>query len=82
MTRTTRDGLFVLGMGLVAVVCCFGISLAVAVGATTLLILAGLALPLAALIGISGWTIWYRSRGRATDGSTRTSRFGKDHSNE
>jgi hypothetical protein len=54
-----RDDLFVLGAAAVAVVCCFGVSLLVAAGATTVLGLAGVALPAAALIGIGGWTAWY-----------------------
>lgn len=57
---------------------CFGISLAVAAGATTLLSLVGLALSLAALIGIGGWAIWYRRRGLASVAPTRASRIGKD----
>ncbi len=49
-----RDSLFVLGTAAVAVVCCFGISLLAAAGGTAVLGFAGIALPVAALLGI-GW---------------------------
>jgi hypothetical protein len=62
-----RDSLFVLGTAAVAVVCCFGISLLAAAGGTAVLGFAGIALPVAALLGVGGWTTWYllrRSRPR------------------
>ncbi|MEO6350954.1 MAG: hypothetical protein ABIP53_09920 [Candidatus Limnocylindrales bacterium] len=59
-----RDGLFVLGTAVAAVVCCFGVSLLVAAGGASVLGLAGVALPVAALIGIGGWAAWHRVRGR------------------
>ena len=58
------SGLFVLGTAAAAVVCCFGVSLLVAAGATTVFGLAEVALPAAALIGIGGWTAWYLLRHR------------------
>ena len=73
-----RDGLLALGTGLVAVVCCLGISLAAAAGATTLLSLAGLALPLAAIVGMAAWAIWYRASWRR-HGRPRTPHVRKDH---
>jgi hypothetical protein len=57
-----RDSLFVLGTAALAVVCCFGISLLAAAGGTAVLGLAGVALPVAALLGIGGWTAWYLMR--------------------
>ena len=49
----------VVGAAAVAVVCCLGVSLLVAVGATTLLGLAGLAIPAAVRLGIAAWVAWY-----------------------
>jgi len=54
-----RDDLFALGMAAAAVVCCLGVSLLVATGGTALLGLAGVALPLAGLIGVGGWAAWH-----------------------
>ncbi len=58
------DGPVVLVAAVVAVVCCFGVSLLVAAGGTAVLGLAGVALPAAALIGIGGWAAWYVLRKR------------------
>lgn len=57
-----RDSLFVLGTAVVAVACCFGVSLLAAAGTTTFLGATGVALPIAALIGIGGWMAWYLMR--------------------
>ena len=61
-----RGDLFVLGTA-AAVVCCLGFSLLVAAGATTVLGLAGVAVPAAALIAIDGWTAWYLLRQRSQE---------------
>jgi hypothetical protein len=61
-----RGDLFVLATAAVAVVCCLGFSLLVAAGGTALLGLAGVALPVAALLGAAGWTGWYLVRRRRT----------------
>jgi hypothetical protein len=55
---------FVFGAAAVAVVCCFGASLLVAAGGTAALGFAGVALPVAVLLGIGGWTAWYVRRNR------------------
>jgi hypothetical protein len=61
-----RDSLFVLGTAAVAVVCCLGVSLLAAAGGSAVLGLAGVALPVAALLGAAGWTGWYLVRRRRT----------------
>ena len=58
------DDLFVLGTAVAAAVCCLGVSLLVAAGGTAVLGLAGVALPVAVLLGIGGWTAWYVRRNR------------------
>lgn len=64
-----RGDFFVVGTAAVAVVCCLGVSLLAAAGATTLLGIAGLGVP-AALIGVGGWIAWYLAR-RRPGGKTR-----------
>lgn len=61
-SRGTRDDLFVAGAAAVAVVCCLGVSLLAAAGGTARLGLAEVAVPVAALIGVVGWTGWYLGR--------------------
>lgn len=62
--RAPGNGLLVLSTAVVAVICCFGVSLFAAAGGTALLGLAGVALPAAALIGIGAWTVWHVIRER------------------
>lgn len=57
-----KDGLFVLGTAAAAIACCFGVSLLAAAGTTTLLGVVGVALPIAVLIGVGGWMVWYLMR--------------------
>jgi len=57
-----RDSLFVLGAAAIAVVCCVGVSLLVAAGGVALLGVVGVALPIAVLLGVGGWTAWYLRR--------------------
>ena len=57
-----KDNLVMLGVAGVAIAWCFAATIAAAAGLTTILALAGVALPLAALIGVVAWAVWYRSR--------------------
>lgn len=66
--RSTSDGLVVLGTAALAVVCCLGVSLLVAVGGAGLLAIAGVALPTAALIAFGAWTAWHPTRSRQGTG--------------
>lgn len=66
--RSTSNGLFALGAAIVAVACCFGVSLLAVAGGAGLLAIAGAALPVAALIAIAGWAAWYLAHRRQGTG--------------
>ena len=57
-----KDTLVMFGLAGVAIACCFAVSLVAATSLTTVLALAGVAFPLAAMIGVAVWAVWYRSR--------------------
>ncbi|MFN8629259.1 MAG: hypothetical protein U0838_02770 [Chloroflexota bacterium] len=66
--RSSGNGLFALGAAIVAVACCFGVSLLAAAGGAGLLAIAGAALPVAALIAIGGWAAWHLAHSRQGTG--------------
>lgn len=59
-----RVNLYVLGVASAAVACCFGVSLLAAAGWTAVLALAGVALPVAALLAVAAAASWYIVRQR------------------